>query len=337
MAVAVGGDEIHVAGGTYTPDQDEGGNVTLGDREATLQLISGVAILGGYAGLADLDDPDYRDISLHESVLSGNLNGDDGPDFQDNSEDSYHVVLASGTNEATIPDGFTLTAGNADEPDPSLHRSGGGIYNSGDSNVTLSHCNFRGNSAAYGGGFFNSAGSPTLEDCVFDYNGATALEGGIYNYGETNPDAQPTFVGCTFTENSAVSNGGGMRNWDCSPTLVGCTFDRSGVANAIGVFSRDVDLIDERIDGDRATVAIQVDGRVPLDEVTLVQEGDHWLIQTDPPIPGLAKELRNLAQVLIDTARMLDDRKMSLDELRRELTAREAAIGRRIKILTGEP
>ncbi|MFH1264452.1 MAG: hypothetical protein ABIK89_01905 [Planctomycetota bacterium] len=111
-------------------------------------------------------------------------------------------------------------------------------------------------------------------------------------------------------------------------------FDRSGVANAIGVFSRDVGLIDERIDGARATVAIQVDGRVPLDEVMLVREGDRWLIQTDPPIPGLAKELRNLAQALIATAQMLDDRKMSIEELRRELTAREAAIGRRIEAMT---
>ncbi len=37
---AAGGTEIRVAQGTHKPDQDEAGNVTPGDREATFQLIS---------------------------------------------------------------------------------------------------------------------------------------------------------------------------------------------------------------------------------------------------------------------------------------------------------
>ncbi len=45
-----GGDQIWVAEGTYKPDQDEGGNVTAGSRYETFQLISGVAIYGGFAG-----------------------------------------------------------------------------------------------------------------------------------------------------------------------------------------------------------------------------------------------------------------------------------------------
>ena len=47
---APGGTEIRVAQGTYKPDQDEGGNVTSGERTETFQLLSGVALYGGYRG-----------------------------------------------------------------------------------------------------------------------------------------------------------------------------------------------------------------------------------------------------------------------------------------------
>ena len=44
LADATPGDEIRVAEGIYTPDQDEAGIVTPGDRLATFQLKSGVAL-----------------------------------------------------------------------------------------------------------------------------------------------------------------------------------------------------------------------------------------------------------------------------------------------------
>ncbi|MHC4696395.1 MAG: hypothetical protein ACYTFA_06610 [Planctomycetota bacterium] len=64
--------EIRVAQGTYVPDTSG-----LWDpREATFQLISGVAIYGGYAGCGAVD-PDEREITVYETTLSGDLNGDD--------------------------------------------------------------------------------------------------------------------------------------------------------------------------------------------------------------------------------------------------------------------
>ena len=79
LSLATDGDEILVAGGTYEPDKDEAGNVTLGNRSATFQLITGVGLYGGYAGLANLANPDERDIEGYESILSGDLDGDDTP------------------------------------------------------------------------------------------------------------------------------------------------------------------------------------------------------------------------------------------------------------------
>ncbi len=114
-------------------------------------------------------------------------------------------------------------------------------------------------------------------------------------------------------------------------------FDRSQLANAIGVLSRDVEVLDERIEGDTAKVTIQVAGRVPLDEVRLVRQDERWVIKTDPPIPGVAEEVRRLADALIDTARMLDKQPMTAMELKKELDLREASIGRRLTELTKKP
>ena len=111
-------------------------------------------------------------------------------------------------------------------------------------------------------------------------------------------------------------------------------FDRSGARNAIGVFSENVKLLTERLDGDTAVVAIQVADRVPLIDVRLARHDDRWVLQTDPPIPGMAAELAKLAEALVATARRLDQEKLTLPELRRELSLREAAVGHRLEELT---
>ena len=111
-------------------------------------------------------------------------------------------------------------------------------------------------------------------------------------------------------------------------------FDRSGARNAIGVFSADVELLTERISGDAAVVVIQVADRVPLIEVHVIRREDRWVLRTDPPIPGMAAELAKLADALVATARRLDQEKLTLPELRRELSLREAAVGRRLEELT---
>jgi len=114
-------------------------------------------------------------------------------------------------------------------------------------------------------------------------------------------------------------------------------FDRSRAANAAGIFSRDVDVLDERIDGDTAEVTVQIEDRIPLEVVALVRRDGRWLIKTDPPVEGLAAEIVRLAQTLTDVARMLDKKPMTLAELKKELSLREASVGRRITALTKNP
>ena len=72
--------EIRVGQGTYRPDQSDQGHAVPGDRLATFQLVSGVSLLGGFAGLG-APSPDDRDIALYETILTGDLAGDDIPNL----------------------------------------------------------------------------------------------------------------------------------------------------------------------------------------------------------------------------------------------------------------
>jgi len=66
--------EIRVAQGIYKPDHGNG--YTRGDKEATFVLKSGMTLTGGFAGLG-ADDPDAWDPLAFETVLSGDLMGND--------------------------------------------------------------------------------------------------------------------------------------------------------------------------------------------------------------------------------------------------------------------
>jgi L-ascorbate metabolism protein UlaG (beta-lactamase superfamily) len=220
--------EIRVAKGIYKPDQ--GTSQIPSDREATFHLISSVTLKGGYAGLNG-PEPDTRDVALYETVLSGDLFGDDIQideleavdlvDFFDEptrAENSYHVIADSGTDDSAVLDGFTITAGNANGPEGSQDNRykfqvGGGMNNiSGSSTVV--NCTFTKNSAVFGGGMNNMLGNPTIVNCTFSQNS----RGGM-----TNDSSTVTLTNCAFTSNTMV----GISNQLSSLTLTNCTFSEN--------------------------------------------------------------------------------------------------------------
>jgi hypothetical protein len=107
--------EIRVAQGVYKPDQGVG--QTAGDRLASFDLFSGVVLKGGYAGV-DTPDPDVRDTKLYETVLSGDLAGND-VEVSDprgiageptRSENSCNVVRIMHASDVRM-EGLTITGG----------------------------------------------------------------------------------------------------------------------------------------------------------------------------------------------------------------------------------
>lgn len=214
---------VWVAGGTYKPDQ--GANQTAGDRFETFQMLNGVAILGGFTGNEDPSTFDLttRDFIANETLLSGDLFGDDGPGFANNADNSLHVVTATGTDDTARLDGFTITGGNADGS--SNDRFGGGLLNtriSGPtptSGPTIAHCVIRENTAQFGGGVMNINGSTiTLTDCTILGNLGAQQGGGMYQ----SSGVFPIIKNCLFAGNSSVTGGGLYVNQIA--TVTNCAF-----------------------------------------------------------------------------------------------------------------
>jgi parallel beta-helix repeat protein/predicted outer membrane repeat protein len=219
LADAASSDEIHVAQGVYKPDQGTG--ITPGDRTVAFQLINSITLKGGYAGFGE-SKPNVRDIQKYETVLSGDLVGNDEPNFLNNGENSYHVVTAVETDETAVLDGFIITAGNANGQDwPVYQNRGGGMYTDSGS-PTVTRCTFSKNSAAgYGGGMYNLFSNPTVTNCTFNANTSTKAGGGMCNI-----DSSSTLSHCAFMRNFADIGGGIYNNYnhddDCE--LINCTF-----------------------------------------------------------------------------------------------------------------
>jgi len=235
LFAAANGDEIWVAQGTYKPDANSADPNGSGDRMTTFQLINGVALKGGYAGFGQ-PDPNARDFELYETILSGDLNGND-VDVNDpcdllteptRAENSYHVVTANRTDGEL--DGFTITGGNANgsDPWPHINASGGGIYiyTTSEKKPKVSNCIFRRNSSIhYGGGmcYISTArGRTELTNCTFIKNWAGA-GGGVYDGSYGSPIRALILTNCRFIRNLATKGGGIYIAWS-RPTLVNCIF-----------------------------------------------------------------------------------------------------------------
>lgn len=240
LNVAQPNTEIWVATGVYTPDRGTGA------REASFRLKNGVRLYGGFSGT---ETRVYeRDPEKNETILSGDLKGDDGPGFANNDENSYHVVNSSRTDETALLDGFIITAGNTNGPREYRPYKGGGIYNRG-SSLVLTTCIFVDNLADNGGGMVNATNSsPILTNCRFVGNSAKEHGGGMVNVDGSNPalincafsgnmahrgagmlnrdGSNPTLTNCTFTGNKSGGRGGGIHNLEakamCSPVLANC-------------------------------------------------------------------------------------------------------------------
>jgi hypothetical protein len=218
--------QIRVAQGIYEPDQ--GANQTAGDRRASFELSRGVSLRGSYGGLGR-PDPNSRDIALHETILSGDLAGNDvgvsDPcDLEDEpsrADNTYHVVHIENADDTFLLEGFTVTGGYAwvtggPGPDsPSGPYMGGGVRCVRSDDPTIAKCTFRGNFAEMGGGMVNSSNAKVIE-CVFLMNAACAQGGeggGILTGGKA------TIERCRFIGNQA-SGGGAMAAGDSSEATV---------------------------------------------------------------------------------------------------------------------
>jgi len=208
--------EIEVAEGVYRPDNSSATPDGTGDRTATFRLINGVSVKGGYAGFG-AQEADIRDIELYETVLSGDLNGDDMDEITDPSRDenSFHIVTGSDVDSSAVLDGFTITGGNAD--DYPTNSNGGGMY-SDQGSPTVTNCTFIKNAAVYAGAMaFSDQSNSTVTRCTFTGNHA-ASGGAVYYW-----NSQGSLSYCRFNDNVA-NHGGAVRIYSSTATIANCIF-----------------------------------------------------------------------------------------------------------------
>ena len=226
LAVAQSGDTIKIAGGVYKPTNGT-------DRTATFAIATALELDGGYAGNTNSADPDARDAETYVTTLSGNI-GTNGA----SSDNSFHVITASGSSTTVTLDSLSIVAGNtngANSPD------GAGVT-ANVATLVCHNCTFTANTATFGGGIYvNGVTVLSLTGCTFTSNGnANNLGNGGAVFVNT-PFTQPAQIsGCTFTANSA--SGGGAVCWGNgqsqtlrSISITSCTFIRNSATFGGGV------------------------------------------------------------------------------------------------------
>jgi len=257
--------EIWVAAGTYTPDVNSAVPGGSGDRNATFQLINGVAIYGGFpVGGGIWED---RDPNFYETVLSGDLAGDDdlviepgtgggipgencaeagpinrgetyfntmgsttdGPSDCGTYNDIWYVYTAEYTGHYRV-----RSMGISEPYSPGLSVYEGAtcpptvLLACGTTRVSFTVTEGTDYLIRVGGQFSYSEGAGTItitRDMLGD-NSYHVVTG-------SGTDANAILDGLTITSGISAGDGGGMYNDDGSPTVANCTFngnsaDRNG-------------------------------------------------------------------------------------------------------------
>ncbi len=206
----IAGDEIWIAEGVYTPHASS--------RTASFRIMPGVSLYGGFNGTETaLSQRDWR---TYESVLSGDLNGNDNGTISwsesSRSDNSYRVVVIDDAGSNTLIDGVTISGAQANHATDNTYNRGGGIRMEGGVNtLDIRNCTFEDNLASFAAGIMaeftsSSAHSANIQNCIFQNN--------ISRYGSTFLLAFDAGSGtvsvnnCFMTDNRAIDlpNGQGF-------------------------------------------------------------------------------------------------------------------------------
>ena len=243
---AVSGDEIWVAAGTYKPEEEADGSTDT-PRQYCFKMKEGVAIYGGFAGTEApfTFDLDKRDFTANETILSGDLSGNDNFDVTNGGyqgttgDDNCYQVFFNydlGLTSDAVLDGFTITGGNANAGFPG--NSGAGMVNS-DCYPTIRNTTFRHNASNNGGTLFYlfSEGAELSNLTFFENHGGDGC-GGLYFY-EMN--SETTLMNALFLKNRG-GYCGGLDNFNSTSTITNATFYANYAENDGGAVNNSGEL-----------------------------------------------------------------------------------------------
>jgi hypothetical protein len=196
LVIAVAGDRVFAAQGTYRP-------TSTGSRTESFRPLDNVEVYGGFVGTeaAPAERPPF---GTAPSIMSGDLLGDDNSGGSV-AENSNHVIRGNGVGPSAIIDGFTVSGGNANSTGGNNDR-GGGIICGGGSSPTLRNCLFTLSRCTFGGGagyVTASTSAPSFSDCQFIDNLGGSF-GGAFDIAQAG---NVRYERCRFRGNSAARAG----------------------------------------------------------------------------------------------------------------------------------
>ena len=237
--VAISGDEIWIAAGTYKPTKIPGSTGNSTSRDVAFHINKNLKIYGGFAGTET--SLSQRNISENPVTLSGDI-GTIGT----NTDNCYHVVITKGLNNTslidglTIRDGYSSSSGNISWPGNGTYyrENGAGMVNY-QSALILNNLIICNNTSVHstkgkGGGLFNDQANINVYNSVIYSNISSQQGGGVYN-----TTSNSKFYNTTFYENIG-SNGGAMFNNNNSPIVNNCIFWKNKKGTSISSAGSDI-------------------------------------------------------------------------------------------------
>jgi hypothetical protein len=197
LAIAVPGNQIWVAEGTYYP-----GSLPT----STFVLVPGVALYGGFPDNLTCPDLTFRDWTAYPTILSGDI-GVPG----DVTDNCARVLQASNVGSNVTVDGFRVTAGNA----PQAGAGVGILASNGPSGPNFENCTFENHQAGAKGAavYVLATGSgqanPSFFNCEFLNNSSVSDGGAISSIGQSGGTVNLTLSGVRF-ENNQSQRGGAL-------------------------------------------------------------------------------------------------------------------------------
>lgn len=234
LQVAGNGQQVWVRGGTYFPD-DGPGRVN-NSRDMSFEPASGVTLLGGFVGVET--QANQRDYRVNTTVLSGEIQQDG------NAANNAFILVNLREKSNIVIDGFTIERATDDAvPAAGTPRNigrGAGLFLFASSNITIRNCLFTQNRARLGGACMINQTTASFVGCQFTRNTAVEEGGALFVAGGIN--RLSTLVNTIFTDNEAANSGGAIYAGSDLLRIDHCLIYRNRAAIGGAIYNRNVAL-----------------------------------------------------------------------------------------------
>jgi hypothetical protein len=226
--VAVAGDSIWVAAGTYFPTVKVNGTA---ERNRAFYVDTDVALFGGFTGVSGTEGVfTDRNPDLHITLLSGDIGV-----INDSSDNVFHVMVIDHVSDTMQLNGFHVSGGyNIDAG--GLESTGAGIFidaEAGRSNPAIINCEISNCVSGESGGAVHvyatlggKSNSQFINTRIIGSEGSGG--GGVMLYTDDNGEINTVFINCQFKGNTARTAQGGAV---------------SGIAHSAKMFPRFINCI----------------------------------------------------------------------------------------------